>query len=345
MAAALDEFGNPTGENQQGDPNAERRNMVGQWYQQYLGRQGSDAEVNGWLGNPNFGSVEQSIKNSDEGQKYAAGPVQQPQTLAATSPWNREAFRDAWMSTGTNVGQQNQLLQQYGLSPDAAGRVTLPGGDLMDLRYGAKAGINRAAWTGVGPTAGPNGGGNGGGSGNGGSGSGTGASHLDPRINQLYEMLLGRAQQGTAVNRDDPAVRAQADAYAANAERARRNYLGDLAEKSGPMANLQGDARVTAEKLGQNTGAFEAELVGRELTAKRDEIAQALSSMQGLLTTEQQLALQKELGLLNNSIQQQQIGLQGQQMSQQNDQFMRTLGFNEADRGSYWDAVRSGLLN
>lgn len=344
MAAGLDEYGNPTGETVE-NPTDDRRNSVGQWYRQYLGREGSDSEINGWLSNPNFGSVEQSIRNSTEGQQYAAGPAQQPQsqlpTQGASSPWNREAFRDAWMSTGTDVGRQNQLLQQYGITLDGAGRATLPGGDLMDLRIGARAGQNLASWTGVGPTAGP---GNGGAGGAGGSGSGGGLGNLDPRVNSLYEMLLARAQQGTAVNRDDPAVRSQADAYSANAERARRNYLGDVAERSGPMANMRGDERVTAEKLGQNTGAFESELVNREMTTRRNEIAQALSSMQGLLTTEQQLALQRELGLLNNSIQQQQIGLQGQQMSMQNEQFLRQLGFNEADRASYWDAIRSGLI-
>lgn len=318
MAQQYDEYGNPTEDAE--NPTNDRRNAVGQWYRQYLGREGSAGEINSWLGNPNFGSVEDSIRNSAEAQTYAAGPAQQPQSqrpIPAASAWNREVFRDAWMGTGTNVDQQNQLLQQYGLTPDAAGRVTLPGGDLMDLRYGAKAGINRAAWTGVGPTAGS---GNGGSGGAGGSGNGVGLGKLDPRVNSLYEMLLGRAQQGIDVNRDDPAVRAQADAYAANAERARRNYLADLAEKSGPLANLQGDERVTAEQLGQSTGAFEAQLMAREMTARRDEIQQALQSMQGLLTTEQQMALQKELSLLDDATRRLQIDQQGRQ-------FDATLGF------------------
>jgi hypothetical protein len=131
---------------------------------------------------------------------------------------------------------------------------------------------------------------------------------MDPKLQQLYDELLSRATQGLKIDRNDPIIRDQADAYSANLERSKRNDLADLAERSGPLANLRGETRLANERMGQAAGAFEAQLMGRELTARRDEIAQALSSMQGLLTTEQQLALQRELGLLNNAIQQQQLG-------------------------------------
>lgn len=52
----------------------------------------------------------------------------------------------------------------------------------------------------------------------------------------------------------------------------------------------------------QRTGAFEAELIGRELVARRTEIAEALQSMQGLLTTEQQLALTKQLKKMDDAL-------------------------------------------
>lgn len=364
MAQQLDEYGNPTGESET-DPYADKRASVGQWYQQYLGRQGGADEIQGWVTNQNFGGVEDAIKNSAEAKTRAqAQTTQQAPQYATQQPtnsaqaWNREGFRDQWMSTGTDVGRQNALLSQYGITPDASGRATLPSGEVIDLRIGAKSGQNLAGWTGVaggglktGQAPGAGGGSNGSSSSVSTSSSGP-AGAFDPRVQELYNMLLGRAQQGLAVDRNDPNIRAQSDAYGANAERARRNYLADTAEKSGPYANLQGEARVTAEKLGQNTGAFEAELVGREMTARRDEIAQALQSMQGLLTQEQQFALTKELAMLNKSIQEQQlglegqrIGLQGQQMSQQNDQFLRSLGLQEADRASYWDALRSGLIS
>jgi hypothetical protein len=91
--------------------------------------------------------------------------------------------------------------------------------------------------------------------------------------------------------------------------------------------------------------------MSRELTARRAEIQQALSGLQGLLSTDQQLALQRELALLDNAIRQQQIGLQGrgldldwQRALLQNEQFLADLGLRASDRASYWDAVRSGQV-
>lgn len=352
MAQSYDQDGNPTDGSSSDpvvDPYADKRASVNQWYRQYLGREGGGDETQGWVTNNNFGSVENSIKNSDEAKSYAQKQQAPAAPANSAQAWNREGFRDSWMSTGTDVGRQNALLSQYNLTPDAAGRVTLPSGEVMDLRIGAKAGQNLAAWTGVagggakfGQAAGLDGGGSGDSASM--SASGTSAGAFDPRVEQLYNMLLSRAQQGTAIDRNDPIIRAQSDAYGANAERARRDYLGDVAEKSSPYANMQGEQRVTAEKLGQDTGAFEAELMGRELTSRRSEIAQALQQMQGLLTQEQQFSLTQELSRLDNAIKQQQLGLQSQQMGQQNDQFMRNLGLQEWDRTNYWDALRSGLL-
>lgn len=307
MAVQYDEFGNPVQQDEAQPPTP-----------------------GGWNGPANGGVT------------GAAQPAQK-------SPWDREAFRDAWMGTGTDVKRQNDLLGQYGLSLDGAGRTTLPSGEVMDLRIGAKSGQNLAGWTGVDggglKTGQAPGAGDGGGGGGGVGGSGGGAGVPTGAMGQLYQMLMQRATQGLAVDRNDPTIRAQADAYSANAERARRNYLADTAEKSSPYANLQGEARMSAEQMGRDTGAFEAELVAREQVARRNEIAQALASAQGMLSQDQQLALQRELANLNASIQQQQLGLQGRQMGMQNDQFMRSLGLQEADRASYWDAVRSGLLN
>jgi hypothetical protein len=172
---------------------------------------------------------------------------------------------------------------------------------------------------------------------------------------ELYNLLLQRAKQGAAIDRNDPNVRAQSDAYAANEERARRNYLADLAESSGPLANLRGEERLAAERVGQRTGSFEAQLMGREIDARRQEIMQALSELRGMLSTDQTLALNRELAYLNDAAQRYGIAtqastaasnrdLQWQQALMQNDQFTRNLGLQAEDRASYWDAVRSGLL-
>lgn len=163
-----------------------------------------------------------------------------------------------------------------------------------------------------------------------------------PRNDALYTQLLARAQQSTNVDRNDPAVRAQADAYAANEERSRRNYISDIAERSGPQANIRGEQRMASERVGQRTGAFEAQLVARELQTKRDEISQALEGLQGRITEDQRLALQRELGLLDAAIRQQ-LGQAGIGIQQgQLDLGKANLGLEAEQQASYWDWIRQG---
>lgn len=188
----------------------------------------------------------------------------------------------------------------------------------------------------------------------------------DPRLDELYNTLLERSKQSLNINRNDPVIRAQADAFSAQQDRASRNYLADLAERSGPIANLQGEQRMMAERTGQNVGAFEAQLMGRELQSRRDEIARALDSRKDLLTTEQQLALQKELASMDDIIRRMSLSQQdrhfgadldyrnralsqsgaqfGAEMGYRNRaldlsdmQFRDKLGFDYSDRSNYWD--------
>jgi hypothetical protein len=167
----------------------------------------------------------------------------------------------------------------------------------------------------------------------------------------LYDQLSQRATQGLDVTRNDPVIRTQADAYAAQEERARRDYLADLAEREGPLANLRGETRMAAERMGQRVGSFEAELLGRELTARREEIAQALQQMGGLLSTDQQRELQRQIALMDNAIAQQQAANQGRSLDQdwqtallQNEEFLRELAEQQMDRRSYYDAVQRGFI-
>jgi hypothetical protein len=74
----------------------------------------------------------------------------------------------------------------------------------------------------------------------------------------LMNLLMQRIQRPD-VTANDPTVRAQADAYSANQTRGSRNYLADLAEKAGPLANLQGESRLASERAAQSSGAFESE--------------------------------------------------------------------------------------
>jgi hypothetical protein len=170
------------------------------------------------------------------------------------------------------------------------------------------------------------------------------------RADALFSRLTARADQGLGVDRNDPQVRLQADAFAANTERARRDFVSDLAEREGPLANLRGEERLASERAGQATGAFEAELIGREIRAEREEISTALAQMGHLLSGDQARALQERLSLLDNALAEQGLALQGRGLDQDwrrallnNDQFYADLGLRAEDRASHWDAVRRGI--
>ena len=127
---------------------------------------------------------------------------------------------------------------------------------------------------------------------------------------QLYGQLKSRADQSTQIDANDPIIKGQVDVFRNEQDRAQRNYLSDAAESSGPYENLRGQQRMAAEHTGQAVGGFQAELLGRELSSRRAEIADALGSMRGMLTADQQANLQTELSTLDKQMQA--VGLSGQ---------------------------------
>lgn len=139
--------------------------------------------------------------------------------------------------------------------------------------------------------------------GGGSGGPGPGGASLSGISQQLYDQLLQRAHQGTQVDANDPNIRQQVDPYAASIERDRRNYLADAAEGMGANANMAGENRLSAEHAGQAKGMFQSQLIGREIDSRRQEIQSALTQLGGQLTNDQQQALQRELGYLNDATQ------------------------------------------
>lgn len=173
----------------------------------------------------------------------------------------------------------------------------------------------------------------------------------------------GAAQTGEAlpasaggVRVADPIIRNQVDVYRAEADRAKRNYLSDVAERSGPLSNIRGEQRMASERTGQNVAGFQSELLSRELTARREEIAEALRMSAGLLSGDQQRGLQQQLAMMDQAIAEAGIGLsargqdlnyalgnrgldvnmRGQDLSM--DQFLRQL----AQRSYEWDSSPMG---
>ena len=161
--------------------------------------------------------------------------------------------------------------------------------------------------------------------------------------NDLYALLMQRAQQGTTVGRTDPNVRAQVDPVVAQQERANRNAFDDMAEKAGPLANMTGERRMAAERTGQFAGALESEVIGREIDSRRQEIMQALSLWGQQLSGDQRLALQRELAYLEDQARTADRSLSRDALNQGNDQFMRELALREYDTNQGWDYRWAGL--
>jgi hypothetical protein len=171
------------------------------------------------------------------------------------------------------------------------------------------------------------------------------------RDTSLWGDLWKRASQSTQVDPNNANVKAQTDAYNTEATRASRDHIANLAESAGPYANLQGEARMAAERVGEGTGRVRAQLVGQELQAIRQEKAQAYAALQGKLTADEDRALREELSVLDAQLKEQGFGLQQQGLNQnwqstllQNEQFQDSLGLQAEDRASYWDAIRRGVL-
>lgn len=173
--------------------------------------------------------------------------------------------------------------------------------------------------------------------------------------------LLQRATQGTKVDMNDPALRQQSDAFRAQAVRAARELQADQAVAAGPTGSqfARGQQRATGERAAQAVGSFEAQLVGRELQNRRDEIQQALSALGANIENDQRRALEKQLAELNAAIQRHgidtgaatadkelalkdKLGMGGLNVDLmrsllQNQQFGNELGLNIADREAYWN--------
>lgn len=165
----------------------------------------------------------------------------------------------------------------------------------------------------------------------------TGLSNPGGRSDSLYDTLLGRSGQSLNVNGQDPIIASQVQSFRADQERGARNAIDAQAESQGPQANLGSERRLASEHAAQATGGMRAQLMQNELNARRTEIQNALTQMGGMLSEQQKLALQEKLSLIDAQLRQQQI-------TNQNSQFLDQLGLSAADRASYWDAIRSGLL-
>lgn len=154
----------------------------------------------------------------------------------------------------------------------------------------------------------------------------------------LVNLLMQRAQQSLNIDpTTDSIIKPQIDAARANSDRMNRSYMSQAAERGGPNSNTDAIGRSLAENSAQGITGLQSQLTQNELTSRRQEIQNALSESGSMLTSQQQMSLQQELGLINAQLQQSQQG-------NQNDQFLATLGLNSENQSNYWDSLRQGLL-
>lgn len=174
----------------------------------------------------------------------------------------------------------------------------------------------------------------------------------NPQATALFDMLMGRAKQSLKVDPNDPILRGQSDAYSAQQTRHGRQYLKELAERSGANANIDAEGRMVAEKAAQSSAGFEANLMQQELTSRRQEIKDALAGAAGLLTAEQQLQLQMELKQLDQQADLYKFGVNSNQregefarnLIQRQSEFDRDLG-QRAYEYDATDRYRNSPLN
>lgn len=238
-------------------------------------------------------------------------PKQQPQQQAPQA-WDERTFAERFGRPGTPQ-ELEALESQLGESgikvsrnaAGVAGKVILPNGQYVDVINSAGLGGRGFQWL----------------TGEGGGGGGTsGWAPSDPyaaQRGQLFNLLWQRANQPLNVNPKDPVIAGQVNAFGAQQQRGLRNHLSQLAEQSGPQANLAMETRMGNEKAAQSSGMLQAQLMQNEVNARRQEIMQALSQYGGLLSQEQSMALQRELAALNQDRFMRELGLRAQQQAWQ----------------------------
>ncbi len=162
-------------------------------------------------------------------------------------------------------------------------------------------------------------------------------------MGSLYDTLVKRANQSLHVDPNDPVIRDQTNAYEASQLRGERTGETQAAERGGSSANIDAQRRSGMEAASQHTAGFQASLMANEVAARRQEIQAALQGQQGILTADQQNALQEELAKMDVAMRNYQFGASqaqqesqfGRSQGQQESQFARDL----AERGYEYDST------
>ena len=167
-------------------------------------------------------------------------------------------------------------------------------------------------------------------------------AELKARRDALFGQLQGRAQQSLSIDpTQDPIIKGQVDNYRAEQERALRNVRSDAAEGGNALRPTQD--RMATERVAQGVASMQSELMARELSARRAEIADALAGEGSMLGADQQVGLQQQLASLDNIIRQQQLGISSQGLDLERELGLGNLGLGYGRLGLDTELGRSDL--
>jgi hypothetical protein len=270
----------------------------------------------GWTVNPpgDPGYVTPTVN-----QPGSTGPTPDPSTTVnyGTGP---KGANDAMLAYLNSVGNNfssipsevDKLNAQYGLG-SGSGLAWYPGKNVVAASGGGyyaigpdgKWGYNVGDSQGGPAAGGPTGGAYTPGQGVPGQGTVFGPNNpLTGQTNALEAQLLAELGPNStnpafSIDPNNPVLQNRVDAFGVQQQQGERNTLSQLAEKSGPNANLDAATRSLGEAAGQATSGFKATLMGQQLQARQSEIQAVLAQYGNMLTAEQQMQLNEELAQLN----------------------------------------------
>ena len=220
-----------------------------------------------------------------------------------------------------------------------AGTGIYRGPESLDV-IGDVGGANSWAWSGLGgPGGGKQQGGGGQASagvssllgGGGGPGGGAGGDGVDPTMRAALLRMMARSEPGDINVQTDPNLAPQARAYSDARQRAAQQQRAKLAERAaftGFNPGGQGSGAFNTglgdiyERSGQDIAGQQAELVGKEVQARRGDLQNSLQLANAIGARDQSTQLQQQLADLDNKYRYASLG-------QQESQFGRNLGFQQ----------------
>lgn len=322
---------------QQDGQTQDRTNSIKQWYRQYTGKDATDQDVSTHLGAGNFGTVEDTIRNSDAAKAYAA---------QQSAPKNSGDFWKDLMGSG---GHTTDDLKNFLVSSGYGAKGYKQSGKKGDMIYDPTdnhtydavhaAGINGGdAFQKFDPMAASYSAATGGAASPGGMGGGGGYGMSD-----AIKRLLTRGF--TTPSDSDPEIAAQLAPTNRAIQRGADRTRQAAAERAAATGNLVGgagsgsfDADVNAinEDAGEQSGRETGKVIAQEVMARRQDIALALQSAQG----EEKMALEAQLAQADNELRR--LGLEQQRygMDLQNQQFYDQFAANNARNANDDDAFQ-----